>query len=219
MHLPAGGRRAHNESVTDGQFTGGQFTGGQATDPCPQCGNTAAVHSIGELAALAQMQLDKLQGGIPQPGAAQQGWNAEPQAGPPQGWNAEPQAGPPPGSGGWSGRTRSYDDSPIDSIDQAIADVALGAAARFIGRAVAKRVQRTVSERVMPAMANNQQAMLRAQIAIAEQHPDVRACMTDKVIFLAGGSRVLPMPNLAMLTTQQADALVAQLSQGLAGRD
>ena len=134
--------------------------------------------------------------------------------GPRQAGPAEPQAGPPPGSGGWLGRTRSYDDSPVDSIDQAIADVALGAAARFIGRAVAKRVQRTVSERVMPAVANNQQAMLRAQIAIAEQHPDVRACMTDNVIFLAGGSRVLPMPNLAMLTTQQADALVAQLQQG-----
>lgn len=211
--------RRHNGPVTDGQFTGGQFPGGQipggqASDPCPQCGNTAAVHSIGELAALAQMQLNKLQGGIPQPGAAQQGWNAEPQAGAPPGWAGQPQAGPPPGSGGWLGRTRSYDDSPVDSIDQAIADVALGAAARFIGRAVAKRVQRTVSERVMPAVANNQQAMLRAQIAIAEQHPDVRACMTDNVIFLAGGSRVLPMPNLAMLTTQQADALVAQLQQG-----
>jgi hypothetical protein len=214
-----GTTRAHNRAVTDGQFTGGQFTGGQATEPCPQCGSTAGVHSIGELAALAQMQLDKLQGGMPQPGApqpgaSQQGWNAEPQAGPAPGWAGNPQAGPPPGSGGWLGRNRGYDDSPVDSIDQAIADVALGAAARFIGRAVAKRVQRTVSERVMPTLANNQQAMLCQQIAIAEQHPDVRACMTDKVIFLAGGSRVLPMPNLATLTTQQADALVAQLGQG-----
>ena len=55
--FPAGTPRAHNGAVTDGQFTGGQ-----ATDPCPQCGSTAAVHSISELAALAQMQLDKMQG-------------------------------------------------------------------------------------------------------------------------------------------------------------
>jgi hypothetical protein len=212
--LPGGAARAHNGAVTDGQFTGGQFAGGQATEPCPQCGSTAGVHSIGELAALAQMQLDKLQGGIPQPGAPQQGWNAEPQPGAPgQGWNAEPQAGPPSGGGGWLGRTRDYNDSPVDSIDQAIADVALGAAARFIGRAVAKRVQRTVNDRVMPAMANRQQS-LREQIAIAQQHPEIRACMTDHVIFLAGGSRVLPMPNLAGLTAQQADMLVAQLQQG-----
>jgi hypothetical protein len=69
----------------------------------------------------------------------------------------------------------------------------------------------------MPAMNQalaQRQALLREQIAIAQQHPDVRACMTDQVIFLAGGSRVLPMPNLGTLTAQQADTLVAQLRQG-----
>jgi hypothetical protein len=204
---------------------GGQPAGGQATDPCPQCGSTANVHSIGELAALAQMQLDKMQGVTPQAGA-QQGWNAEPQSGPVPGWAAEPQAGPPPGSGGWAGRgggswggrTRDYYyDNPVDSVDQAIADVALGAAARFIGRAVAKKVQQTMNDRVMPAMGQamaQRQDLLRQQIAIAQQHPDIRACMTDHVIFLAGGSRVLPMPNLATINTQQADALVTQLRQG-----
>jgi hypothetical protein len=204
--------RAHNGAVTEGQFTGAQ-----AADPCPQCGSTAAVHSIGELAALAQMQIDKLQGGMPQSGAPQQGWNAEPRSGPVPGWAGDPQAGPSPGSGGWLGRARTYDDSPVDSIDQAIADVALGAAARFIGRAVARRVQRTVSERVMPAMAPMaaaREATLRAQIAIAEQHPDIRACLKDSVIFLTGGNRVLPIPNIGTLTTEQADMLVAQLRQG-----
>jgi hypothetical protein len=212
--FPVGASRAHNGRVTDGQFTGGQFQAGQATDPCPQCGSTAGVHSIGELAALAQLQLDKLQGVTPQPGAPQQGWNAEPRSGPAPGWAGEPQAGPPPGSGGWSGRTRDYNDRPLDSIDQAISDVALGAAARFIGRAVAKRVQRVVNERVMPTVSANQEATLREQIAIAEQHPDIRACITDKVIFLAGGNRVLPIPNLTTLTAPQADALVTQLRQG-----
>jgi hypothetical protein len=35
------------------------------------------------------------------------------------------------------------------------------------------------------------------------------------VVFLAGGSRVLPMPSLARgLTLEQADAMVAQLRNG-----
>jgi hypothetical protein len=182
--------------------------GGQATDICPQCGSAANVHSISELAALAQQQLDKIPGGATQQGAPQQGWNAEPQAGPPPG------SGGWRGGGSWSGRSSDYyGDSPTDLIGGAVADVALGAAARFIGRAVAKKVQ----DRVMPAVnqaMTQRQDLLRQQIAIAQQHPDIRACMTDHVIFLAGGNRTLPMPNLGAITTQQADTLVAQLSQG-----
>jgi len=180
------------------------------------------VHSIGELAALAQQQLNQLPGGAPQgapqQGGPQQGWNAQPQSGPVPGWAAEPQAGPPGGSRSWSTPRQGFFDSlpEADSIDQAITNVAMGAAARFIGRAVAKRVQQTVNDRVMPAVnqaVTQRQALLREQIAIAQQHPDLRACMTDQVIFLAGGSQVLPMPNLSTITAQQADTLVAQLRQ------
>ena len=90
----------------------------------------------------------------------------------------------------------------------------MGMAARFIGRAISRKMQDKVSQ-ALPAMMAKQEAMLREQIAIAERHPDLRACLTDKVIFLAGGSRVLPMPNLARsLTIDQADALVAQLRNG-----
>lgn len=176
--------------------------------PCPRCGSADAVHAISELAAMASNQL----------GQAQQGYQGQPQAGPLPGWAQEPQAGPPPGSS-WQGRGGvfrggGFDDNPIaDGIEGAIADVAMGAAARFIGRAVSRRVQRTMSERVMPAVAANRETMLRQQIAIAERYPGIRACLTDKVIFLEGGSQVAPMPNLVTLTMQQADALVAQLQQ------
>ena len=74
-----------------------------------------------------------------------------------------------------------------------------------------RRVQQAYTEQVAPAMAARQDAVLREQVAIAERHPDVRACLTDNVIFLAGGDRVLPMPRLDTLTAEQADALVAQL--------
>jgi hypothetical protein len=57
--------------------------------------------------------------------------------------------------------------------------------------------------------------MLREQIAIAERYPDLRACLTDKVVFLAGGQRTLPMPSdLTGLTMAQADAIVARLRNG-----
>lgn len=88
------------------------------------------------------------------------------------------------------------------------------ATAGFIGRAIGRRVKRAYNERLLPAMAARQEAMLREQIAIAERHPDLRACLTDQVIFLAGGSRVLPMPSLSGITLAQADELVARLRDG-----
>jgi hypothetical protein len=96
-------------------------------------------------------------------------------------------------------------------LGDAVADGVLDAAAGFIGR----RVKRFLTERVAPAMAAKQQEIVREQIAIAERHPDLRACMNDHVIFLAGGSRVLPLPSIGPgFTVQQADAMVAQLRDG-----
>lgn len=143
----------------------------------------------------------------------QQGWEAEPQSGPVPGpgYTGQPRSGPLPGS--WSRDTPGYGDSLTDVLGQDVADVALGAAARFIGRAISRRVQRTVNERVLPTVNSHQQAMLTEQIAIAERYPALRACLNDKVIFLAGGSRVLPMGNVTTVTLAQADAMVAQLRE------
>ena len=196
---------------------------------CPQCGSAADVHAISELAALAQLQLGQSPLDSPAgPAAPQQGYLAEPQAGPVPGYLQEPTAGALPGAGpggalggmlaGRGGFRRTVADSTADdSIEGAIADVALGAAASFIGRAIRKRVEKAMTERVLPAVtaaAAGQQAVLQQQIAIAQRYPGIRACLADHVIFLDGGSRVLPMPNLGTLTMEQADALVAQLQQG-----
>jgi hypothetical protein len=213
---------------------------------CPQCGSTAAVHSIEELAAMARSRLGQQQGNAPapQPGYAaepQPGYAAEPQPGyaaeprsgppgPPPGYAAEPRSGPPgpaPGyaaeprsgpPGGWPGRGSGLPDVPIGdglSFGDDIAGMAMTAATRFVGRAIGRRMQRTLNERVLPAVAARQEATLRAQIEIAERHPDLRACLTDQVVFLAGGSRVLPMAGLTgTLTVEQADALVARLRDG-----
>ena len=94
---------------------------------------------------------------------------------------------------------------------------AAGAAAKFLSRQVGRRMQDRLTQQVPPAMAakqQNMQAMLQTQIAIAERHPDLCACLNDQVIFLNGGSRTLPMPNLMTVTVEQADAMVARLRDG-----
>jgi hypothetical protein len=223
--LPSGLAGAHNGAVTFGQ----------AGAVCPQCGSAAAVHSIEELAAMARSRL----GGQGYPAAPQQGYAAEPQQGPVPGYAAEPQQGPLPGytgqpqqgplpgyagqprsgplPGGWRGsgsRLPSGSGGDDFSLEGDIADIALNAATRFIGRAISRRVQRAYSQ-VQPTIAAKQEEILRTQIAIAERHPDLRACMTDQVIFLAGGSRVLPMSSITgMPTVEQSDALVAKLRDG-----
>lgn len=161
----------------------------------------------------------------PQPSTGQQpSWNQDPQpnTGQQPGWARRAQPGwaqePTRGPGNWRGnRSRSYDsgsigDNIIDSIGEDIAGAALGAAARFIGRRVGKKMQTAFTDKVMPAMAAKQEEMLRRQVEIAQRHPDLRACMTDQVVFLAGGGRVLPMKNVNFqMTVEESDALVAQL--------
>jgi hypothetical protein len=195
---------------------------------CPQCGNTDAVHSIQELATLARARMGQQGPMGPQPGTpaqpqpgtqAQPGWSAEPQGG----WAAEPVAGPLPTPGSrrsgyqprnYSSGDTSFGDSIGDDIAGAVLGAAAGAAAKFLGRQAGRRMQDRLTQQVLPAMAGRQQAMLQTQIAIAERHPDLCACLNDQVIFLTGGSRTLPMPNLMTVTVEQADAMVARLRDG-----
>lgn len=184
------------------------------------------MHSIQELAELARMRLAQ-QGSAAGPagtaGQPQQGWAAEPQAGPvpggpQQGWAAQPQTGPPPGPRGWRGnRSRMPDTSMggdlVSDIGDDIAGAVMQAGMRFMGNALARGIGNKLNK-ALPAMLAKQQELLQTQITIAERHPDIRACLTDHVIFLDGGNRTEPMPNLNTLTVEQADALVAQLRNG-----
>ena len=73
----------------------------------------------------------------------------------------------------------------------------MDAATKFIGGAIGRRVKRAYEERVVQAVSAKQDAMLREQIAIAERYPELRACLTNNVVFLAGGNRVVPMSSLS----------------------
>ncbi len=100
--------------------------------------------------------------------------------------------------------------NPLDNLGDDIAGAAMG----LVGRAIGRRVQRAMTERVLPAMQARQQAATGAWQEIAQRYPDLCACLTDKVVFVAGGSRVAPMPNLGTVTVEQADQLVASLRDG-----
>jgi hypothetical protein len=128
------------------------------------------------------------------------------QAGPQPGYPAEPwQSQPPP-------RTSSWDSaSDASTFEEAIAGAVLGAATKAFGRVIGRKIRQAYNERVAPAMAARQEAM-RERIAIAQRHPDLRACLDDQVVFLVGGTRVLPLAAaLQVRTVEQSDALVAQL--------
>jgi hypothetical protein len=94
--------------------------------------------------------------------------------------------------------------------------LAMGAATRFLGRAIGRRVERAMTEKILPTLQASRQQALATQTAIAQRYPDLRACMTDKVIFLAGGSQTATMDNVnfSAITLDQADALVASLRDG-----
>jgi hypothetical protein len=191
------------------------MTEGLSGDVCPQCGSAAEVHSIGELVAQMQSALNAQQQMGGQAGRGGQG------QGPAPGWAQEPTSGPVDGGwqgGGWQGGSgyRGYGDRGYGNnvpLGDDIAGLAMGAAGRFLGRAIGRRVERAMTEKILPAMQARGQQTLAAQTAIAQRYPDLRACMTDKVIFLAGGSRTAPMNsvNLSTVTLEQADALVANL--------
>ena len=138
---------------------------------------------------------------------------------PRRGWEAEPQAGPLPGPG-YSGAANAAPMMAMNSwraqggnlgnLPDSIGDVIGGVAAGFIGRAIANKAQQAMAQRAN-SVQGRMQPMLQTQIAIAEKYPEIRACTSDQLVFLDGGTSVLPMPNLSALTLEQADAMVAQL--------
>jgi len=98
---------------------------------------------------------------------------------------------------------------------QQVANLVLDTAGRFIGKAIGKRLNRAYEERISPAL--DEQASRAAeqsrqeQAAIIERHPDLRGCMRDEVLFVAGGTRVVPFTDVMPITLAHADALVDRL--------
>jgi hypothetical protein len=143
------------------------------------------------------------QGGPPpaQPPGYQPGPQPDVLAGP-ESWQAQPPRRP---------RIRDIT-SGADTFEDAIGEAVLGAATKAIGRVIGRKMRQAYNERIVPAMAARQEAVLSERAAIAQRHPDLRACLRDQVVFLVGGTRVLPLAGaMGVRTVEQSDALVAQL--------
>jgi hypothetical protein len=123
----------------------------------------------------------------------------------PESWQAQPPRRP---------RIRDIT-SGADTFEDAIGEAVLGAATKAIGRVIGRKMRQAYNERIVPAMAARQEAVLNERAAIAQRHPDLRACLRDQVVFLVGGTRVLPLASaMTVRTVEQSDALVAQLRGG-----
>jgi hypothetical protein len=128
------------------------------------------------------------------------------------------------GSAGRSNRRRSsYDDDSsfefTGDIGEDLKNAAIAGASKFLGRAIGRKVQKTVQDRVVPAMQakaaqaqQRQQESRTDQAAIAQRYPYLRGCVRDQVLFLEGGSKTVPIGQLRLpATLAGADALVSQL--------
>jgi hypothetical protein len=164
------------------------------------------------------------QSGFPDPAQQQPPSPAGPQPGyqpgqptPQPGYQPGPQPDYLPGPESWQNqpppRTRSRESGTgSDTFEGAIAEALLGAATKKIGRVIGRKMREAYNERVAPAMAARQEAVLNDRMAIAQRHPDLRACLNDQVVFLVGGTRTLPLASaMRVRTVQDSDALVAQL--------
>jgi hypothetical protein len=109
----------------------------------------------------------------------------------------------------------SLGDNPIEDIGGAIFGAALG----FAGRAIGRRMKQAFEEKVVPAVqaraAQAQQQFEQSkgeEEAIVERYPELRGCLKDKVVFLDGGHRTVPISELRLpITLAQADTVVARL--------
>jgi hypothetical protein len=185
------------------------YYGTQQQGACPRCGSTADVRTVQDLVAMMSGQAP----GNPMPGAGP----SQPSGyGPGSGPYAEPWYGPESGYGqGSIPISNTRDEYRQDSADQEIADLVIGLAGRFIGKAIKNKMQKVAQERVMPTLNARAEQQRQEMAAIAQRYPELSACLRDQVIFLAGGMSTVPLSqvNFAQVTLAQADALVAQLRQ------
>jgi hypothetical protein len=189
----------------------GQASGpGQAYGPAPQTGFPDP------------SQYQQQQSGFPDPSQYQQSGFPDPAQYQQQPGFPHPSPEPPPvrPSEAWQEdqpppRRRSSNWDVIrdgSSIEDVVSEAVLGAATKALGRAFGRKMRQAYTERVVPAMAARQEAMQSQRMAIAQRHPDLRACLNDQVIFLVGGTRTLPLASaMQVRTVEQSDALVAQL--------
>jgi hypothetical protein len=203
--LPEKAKRAHNGIVGD--------QAGPAV--CPQCGSSADVGTIREFfdtmnsgGAQGFQRLVDLSSG---PRADDVNYNRNIA----EGSRSRPRKGR---SKKWE-RAEFAADLLSDPAG-AVIDSALG----FAGRAIRRGAKKVVNQQVVPSVqaqaarardAKAEQLFTQAkadQDAIVARYPELCTCTKDLVVFLRGGSRIVPVSEIPVpVTLTQADAVVARL--------
>jgi hypothetical protein len=192
--------------------------------PCPKCGSGDHVRTARQLFDLMNLareeayrrshpfeQTGPMQGSSPGSGGTDDGeydhYNVE---------GSDPQLlGRTPRRGGPDVDVDFDGDSVADDVGAALLVTALG----FAGRALAKRMKRAYDAKLAPAMDakatlwRQQWEQSKAeQDTVVARYPELRSCTKDKVVFLDGGSKTVPVKELKVpVTLAQAEDVVARL--------
>jgi hypothetical protein len=90
-------------------------------------------------------------------------------------------------------------------------DFIVAASAHVLRQTVGRRMKRYYQERLLPEADKNRTARHRQQLELAERYPDLRICISDQVIFVAGGSRAIPLNRLRRRRPADLDAAIGAL--------
>jgi hypothetical protein len=160
---------------------------------CPRCGSADDVHTASELFDM----LNAMRAGVMQQAAQRD--LPPPSSG--EGWFPDPRYDPEPGSA---------------DLGQGVADVILGLAGGLFSKRISKRVRRGYEQRIGSRAQQAQQAWDQSvadQAVIVERYPDLRGCLRDQVLFLAGGAEAVPLSSIRFpVTLAQAESIVARLN-------
>jgi len=123
--------------------------------------------------------------------------------------DARPPRQLPAGRGSQDEYTLGDDPGDGGLLGQGLAEIGIAVAAEVLRRTVGRALRRRYQDRVVPRIQQRHQELRRRQMELAERYPQLRYCPTDRVLFLPGYTRTLPLDRF--LAADQPDAAVAVL--------
>ncbi|HEY6276860.1 MAG TPA: hypothetical protein VIX86_11070 [Streptosporangiaceae bacterium] len=121
----------------------------------------------------------------------------------------------PPASGkpfDWTGEDSALGESGGGAdLGQSLFDFAVASTAYLLRQTVGRRLKQYYRERLLPEAGEAREAHRRNQLQLAERYPDLRVCISDQMIFVAGGSRAIPLDRLARHRPADLDAAIGAL--------
>jgi hypothetical protein len=157
-------------------------------DSCPSCGTSAGVRSLAQMMADAERGREQ---------AMRERAERPPSGHQPFDWTSEDSALGESGGGA--------------DLGQSLFDFTVASTAYLLRQTVGRRLKRYYQERLLPEAGKAREAHRRKQLQLAERYPDLRVCISDQMIFVAGGNRAIPLDRLARNRPADLDAAMGAL--------